>query len=505
MFGYTPPANSTPDTLAAVDLGSNSFHMIVARVENGQVQVIDRLREMVRLGAGLDEEKHLSTEAAERALACLERFGQRLRSLAPGSVAAVGTNTMRQIRGGEEFMRAAERALGHPIEVIAGREEARLVYLGVAHGLAADDGRRLVVDIGGGSTELIIGEAYSPLERESMHMGCVTFSQEWFADGVISEATMTNAVTAGRIELRPVKFTFAAEHWQQAVGSSGTIRAICNVVMAAGWSEEGITRASLKKLRKALIDAGHVDKITLEGVTDDRKPVFAGGVAVLSAVFDSLNIDKMMVSDLALREGLLYEMLGQINHAEDVRERSIDTLVGRYSVDSEQARRVEMTATTLLGQVAKSWNLMDQDYASMLSWACRLHEMGITVSHSQFHKHGACLISNTDMPGFSLRQQQVLAVLVHGHRRKFPLDVFEQLPEEIRPCVKQLCVLLRLAALLHRGRSNANKSMVLIEVDGQTVQLRFPEGWLAKSPLTLAELQQESKRLKTAGFQLEFV
>ncbi len=505
MFGYTPPESNSPDTIAAVDLGSNSFHMIVARVENGQIQVIDRLREMVRLGAGLDEEKRIRSDTAARALDCLERFGQRLRSLNSDSVAAVGTNTLRQVSESDGFLASAERALGHSIEVISGREEARLVYLGVAHGLGAEEGRRLVVDIGGGSTELIIGEGFEPLERESMHMGCVSYSHRWFPDGRIDEDAMSSAVTAGRVELRPVKAAFSSASWGQAVGSSGTIKSIRDVVTTAGWSEEGITRASLKKLREALIGFGSVDAISLEGVSDERKPVFAGGVAVLSAVFKSLDIERMQVSDTALREGLLYEMLGQINHTEDVRERTVATLAGRYAVDLEQARRVEMTASALLAQVAKSWRLAGQEYSAMLSWACRLHEVGITVSHSGFHKHGAYLVANSDLPGFSRRQQQVLAALIRAHRRKFPQDVFDQLPEGIRLCVSQLAVLLRLAVLLHRGRSRTSKPMVLVEVDGANISLHFPDRWLERHPLTRAELAEEARRLAGGGFNLEYL
>ncbi len=505
MFGYTLPENSVPETIAAVDLGSNSFHMIVARVDNGgQFQVIDRLREMVRLGAGLDADNNLTAEAAERALACLERFGQRLHSLPPGAVGAVGTNTLRQMRDSDQFLQAAERALGHPIQVVAGREEARLVYLGVAHGLAAGDGQRLVVDIGGGSTELIIGEGFSPLKRESKHMGCVSFSQAWFPDGRITAENMENAVMAGRLELRPEKYTFSSRYWQQAVGSSGTIRSIRTVVRNQGWTEEGITRGSLKKLRKALIAAGHLDDLELDGLSSERKPVFAGGVAVLSAVFKSLDIQLMEVSDLALREGLLYEMVGQLKRTDDIRQQSVETLAARYGVDPDQAQRVEATATSLLAQAATGWGLMGEEYMAMLSWACRLHEAGLTVSHSQSHKHGAYLIENSDLPGFSRRQQQVLGALIRGHRRKFPQEIFAQLPESIRLCVQQICVVLRLAALFHRSRSPANKPMVVMEVEGPEIRLAFPAGWLQRHALTRAELAQEAKRLSSGGFVLEY-
>ncbi len=337
-------AASAPQAVAAVDLGSNSFHMIVGRVDAG-------LREPVRLAAGLDANKRLTHPVEQRALDCLSRFGQRLRGLPRGTVRAVGTNTLRQLHDGGAFLRAASAALGHPVEVIAGREEARVVYLGVAHGLAAGDEWRLVVDIGGGSTELIIGQRFEPTDRESLHMGCVSISQRFFGDGRITEQAMDSAMLACGLELRPVKAGFRAARWDTAVGSSGTIKSIGEVVRLAGWSDEGITRASLKKLRRALVAAGHVDRLQMAGLTDDRRPVLAGGVAVLSAVFKALGVERMLVSDFALREGLLYELLGHIRHEEDVRDRTVESLMRRYDVDRAQATRVQGMAAALYAQV----------------------------------------------------------------------------------------------------------------------------------------------------------
>ncbi len=500
-----PAPTAEPQTVAAVDLGSNSFHMIVGRLDNGQVQVVDRLREPVRLASGLDERKRLAADAEQRALDCLSRFGQRLRGLPRGAVRAVGTNTLRQLHDGGAFLRAASAALGHPIEVIAGREEARLVYLGVAHGLAAGDEWRLVVDIGGGSTEVIIGQRFEPTDRESLHMGCVSISQRYFNDGRITEQAMDNAMLACRLELRPVKAEFRAERWDTAVGSSGTIKAIGEVVRAAGWSDEGITRASLKKLRRALLGAGHVDKLQLTGLTDDRRPVFPGGVAVLSAVFKALNIERMLVSDLALREGLLYELLGHIRHEEDVRDRTVEALLRRYDIDRGHAARVEGTAAVLLAQAAATgWALDCSEAGELLGWAARLHEIGLAISHSQFQKHGAYILANADLPGFSQQQQAILAALVRGHRRKLPVEVFEALPEPTRDCARRLCVLLRLAVLLHRGRSSAAKCGVRLLADGNSLALSFPAGWLEHRPLTRSELEQEADYLKAGAFALSF-
>ncbi len=494
---------AVPETVAAVDLGSNSFHMIVARLDNGQLKVIDRLREMVRLGAGLDARKRLTSDAQQRALDCLSRFGQRLRALPQGAVRAVGTNTLRQVRDGGEFLRAAEAALGHPIEVIAGREEARLVYVGVAHGLAAGHEHRLVVDIGGGSTELILGQGMEPLQRESLFMGCVNISQKFFPDGRVTQQAMDAAVTACRLEVRPVHTAFAAENWDLAVGSSGTIKAIRAVVQMAGWSERGISRGALKRLRKTLVTAGHIGKVQLEGLTDERRPVFAGGVAVLSAVFKSLKIEQMRVSDLALREGLLYEMLGIIQH-HDTRDRTVASLSRRFWLDEHQGNRVSATAVGLLEQAAMPWGLDDPEHTHLLDWAARLHEVGLLISHSSFHKHGAYVLANADLPGFSRPQQAILAALVRGHRRKFPTAEFELIGNGAREEARRLCVLLRLAVLLHRGRTGGSKPLIRLTVKDTEIDARFPDGWLEAHPLTHAELQAEADYLNAVGFRLGY-
>ncbi|RDH83543.1 MAG: exopolyphosphatase [endosymbiont of Escarpia spicata] len=503
MQDNTPQTTDLQETVAAIDLGSNSFHMIVARVTDGNLQVIDKLREMVRLGEGLTKTKQLKPEVAERAIACLERFGQRLGSIPSENVRAVGTNTLRQISSADNFLAAAQQALGHSIEVIAGREEARLIYLGVAYGLAAGDERRLVVDIGGGSTELIIGEGFTTRQRESLHMGCVSISRKFFKDGHITAKAMKKAELACAIEIRPVRTWFRNGNWTLAIGSSGTIKAIRNVVQEEGWSEQGITLRSLEKLQKAMIAAGSVEALNLKGLTSERKPVFSGGVAVLLAVFRHIGIEQMQVSDEALREGLIYDMVGRSRH-EDTRDRTIKSLSKRYNIDADQAGRVEATALAFFNQVIKAWKMGDPRYSSMLSWAALVHETGLTVSHSQFNKHGAYLLENSDMSGFTRQEQCVIAALVRGHRRKFPTSTFETLPREVVLCTKQLCVLLRLAVLLHRSRSAVTKPHALLEVEGNHLLLEFPKGWLESHPLTHAELKQEADYLEATGFGLSF-
>lgn len=500
------PSPAASKIIAAVDLGSNSFHMIVAQIENDQLQVIDRLKEMVRLGAGLTRKKQLTQEARERALDCLSRFGQRLRDLPAESVRVVGTNTLRQVRDGGKFLRQAQSALGHRIEIIAGREEARLVYLGVAHGLAADDDqdKRLVVDIGGGSTELIIGQGMEAQERESLFMGCVSYSRRFFPDGKITEQAMNAALIAGRLEIRPFQTTYNASQWAQATGSSGSIKAIRDVIQAAGWSDAGINRKSLKKLRQKLVQIGHMEAFTLQGLSEDRKPVFAGGVAVLSAVFQALEIQQMRVSDLALREGLLFELLGSIDH-HDVRDRTVDTLIQRYSLDEAQGKLVAATAASLLTQVQASWKLAGEQNTQLLHWAARLHEIGLAISHGSFHKHGAYILAYTDMPGFSRQQQKILAPLVRGHRRRLSKEIFLDLPKDMRKDCLRLCIILRLSVLMHRGRSHALKPELGIAVKKRHISLSFPPGWLARHPLTTAELAAEARRLESVDYQLDYL
>jgi exopolyphosphatase/guanosine-5'-triphosphate,3'-diphosphate pyrophosphatase len=492
------------ETLAAVDLGSNSFHLLVVRMDGGTLQIMDRHKEMVRLGEGLTEDKHLREDVAERALACLERMGQRLRDMPRERVRAVGTNTLRQVRPETRFLPRAEHALGHPIEVIAGREEARLIYLGVSHGLAIGDEKRLVIDIGGGSTELIVGQGFAPTLRESLHMGCVSMSQRFFANDKISAKQLDKAELYGALEVRPVRELFRQSGWATATGSSGSIKSIAAVVMGEGWSEDGITRGSLDLLREAMIDIGKVSELPFKGLSDERRPVFAGGVAVLRSLFSSLDIEHMRVSDQALREGLIYEMVGRLEH-EDVRERTVATLCRRFDVDLAHAARVKDTALKLLTQLREPWHLAHPNYAPMLGWAAELHEIGLAVAHSQYQKHGAYLIDNADLSGFTRQEQAVLASLVLGHRRKFPLDAFLALPSGVRACARRLCVILRLAVLMHRGRSSDRiPEPSLAASDDETLMLRFPEGWLDKHPLTHLELEEEAARLVPGGINLDF-
>ncbi len=491
------------DTIAAVDLGSNSFHMIIARVHEGHVHVVDRLRNQVQLRAGLQADGYLSEEARARGVDCLKRFGERVREIPVGNVRAVGTKTLRSAKNSDTFLAAASGALGHPIEVISGLEEARLIYLGVAHSEADDSDTRLVVDIGGGSTEFIIGKRFKTRYRESLSMGCVSASQAFFPKGRITEGNMRRAQLAAHLELEAMAGQYRSIGWGDCIGSSGTIKAVQAALEASGWASTGITLKGLQRLRKALIQTGSAELLGLPGVSRERAPVFPGGVAVLLSSFEALGITHMHASEGALREGLLYEHLGRIRH-EDVRERTIRTMARRYHTDTVFAKRVEKTAMAALDQVAETWELGGDEHRSMLRWATRLHEIGLAITHSRYHRHGAYLVQHSDMPGFSRQNQILLSYLIRSHRRRPSGKALKRLPADDARRGERLAILLRLSALLHHDRSKRRLPRFTLEAGRRALHLQFPGGWLEGHPLTRANLEQAAAYLADTSFDLTF-
>ena len=502
LFARKNPV-ADPEVFAAVDLGSNSFHLIVAQLTHGQLTILDRLRETVRMGAGLDEQKFLVHEAQERALDCLQRFGQRLRNMSPHSVRVVGTNTLRVAKNSQDFVAAAQEALGHPVEIIGGREEARLIYLGVAHALEAGDENRLVVDIGGGSTEIITGKGFKSNHRESLHLGCVSLAAEFLDQSKLKKKWIKAAEMAAELAIQPVASMFRRTGWDRAIGCSGTIKAIRTVVQEQGWCDQGITCESLQKLRYALSDFDNIEQLKELDVAVDRRPIFVSGLAILWAVFDQLHLDRMDVSDEALREGVLYDLIGRVQHT-DIRENTVQSLLRRWAVDEVHAKRVCDTAEKYYALAADDWDLELLGAGAMLRWSALLHEIGLLISHGQYHKHGAYVVGNADLSGFSRRDQSILAALVRGHRRSFPVDMFQGLNEDNTEPVIRLCVLLRLAVLMHRDRSEAQIPDVEFNAQDNNLHLRFPAGWLENNPLTLIDLEQEVRYLKAASINLAF-
>lgn len=489
------------EVLAAVDLGSNSFHMVVARFGHGQLTVIDRLREMVRLAAGMDHRGRIAESSQARALACLRRFGERLQHMHAGRVRVVGTNTLRHARTTGRFLQRAGRALGHPVEIISGIEEARLIYLGASHHLPRVEGPRLVVDIGGGSTEIILGRGLEPTTMESLALGCVSLSEGCFRGGRLSPRYFQQARLQARLELEPVRSLFRKVAPAQVTGTSGSIRAAHAVLAALGRASQGITIEGLEYLIHEMTTAGSLDQLRLPELSRERAEVFPGGVAILVEVMRALALERMTVADGALREGILLDMVGRLTD-EDARVRTVRAMAARYHVDQPQAERVEATALAFHRQVARDWDLEDDEEPLLLSWAARLHELGLDIAHAHYHRHGAYVLENADMPGFPREEQQVVACLVAAHRRKLERARFRALPRHWQRKALRLAILLRLAVLFHRSRTGGALPEIRLRAKGRSVRLHLPATWLEASPLTLADLEREKEFLEEADVSL---
>ncbi len=481
--------------LAAADLGSNSFRLQVARVEGDQLYMLDELREPVRLAAGLTADKYLDAEAQQRAFAALGKFAERLRGLPREVVRAVGTNSLRVAKNALDFIPQAEHILGFPIEVIAGHEEARLIYLGVAHGLPQSQDSRLVIDIGGGSTEFIIGNGLTPSRLESLYMGCVSYSLHFFPGGKITRQNLKQAELAARMEMQTIVADYRNQ-WKQAFGSSGTVKAIGEIMELNGYSRGGITRDGLEKLRAHLLKAGDVQKLDLQGLRPDRVPALAGGFAILYSAFCELEIGQMQPALGALREGVLYDLLGRF-HDNDMRDVTVRQFMQRYRVDAKQAGRVAQLARVFarqfLGEEAGEAAL------HMLGWAASLHEIGISVAHSGYHKHTAYILANADMPGFSKKEQARLSLLALAQRGN--MNKLQGQLKNAEDCA--LAMSLRLAVLFYRNRSDNGLPASQGRFSGTKFHLSINTGWLAQNPLTEVALQEETKQWKTLDMVLE--
>ena len=483
------------ETVAAVDLGSNSFRLQVGRVVDDQIYTLDSLKEPVRLASGLTPDKRLDASAQARALDALRRFGERLGGLDKGAVRVVATNTLRIAKNAVEFLPLAEQALGFPIEIIAGREEARLIYIGASHSLPSAAHKRLVIDIGGGSTEFIIGKRHEPQLMESLYMGCVSYTLRFFPDRRIDKKRLREAQIAAAKEIELIAHDYQRLGWKEAVGSSGSARAIADVLELNGLNpngESGITRVGLERLCAMLIKAGSAEALDLPGIKGDRLPVFPGGVAIMSAIFEELDIERMTYADGALRLGVLYDLLGRFHH-HDMRDSTVKQFRRRYQVEGDQVERVEMTAQSALTQL--SGGSPSEADVQFLSWACRLHEIGISVAHNAYHKHGAYVLTYADMPGFSKKDQARLAMLVLGHRGK--LDKLGMIPAE--DSAWNLIFCLRLAVLLRRTRDDRELPAWRVSLSGNGFLVELPSDWLAANPWTAAALKEESSVWKLIG------
>lgn len=489
--------------VAALDLGSNSFHLVVARINAGSLQILHRVKQKVRLADGLDENNLLTEAAFDRGIDTLRAIAASLEGFEPDSVRIVATHTLRKAVNADEFIDEAFKVLPYPIEVIAGVEEARLIYNGVAHTNHVD-GKQLVVDIGGGSTEFVIGEGFDPLICRSLQMGCVSYTKRFFPDGKLTEKAFNKAITAAEQELEHIEKRYQKMGWQASIGTSGTIRSLnglCQSLQEGDNAGQGITLKGLKTVMKALIQAGHVDKLTHFDISESRQGVVAAGLAILIAILKDLNIERLDYSPSALREGVLYEMEETFSQKE-IRTRTASSLATRYDVDTLQASLVLETTLHLFDAVAASWKLNQPELRDMLAWAALLHEVGIQINSRGVQRHSAYILENSDMPGFNQEQQLLLANLVRYHRKKPKLIDLPTFHQYKLSTVKKLIALLRLGVALNIKRQENFVPELQIKATNRTLSVMFPDGWLETRPIITADLERESNAWQLLDVEL---
>lgn len=478
--------------VAALDIGSNSFHLVVARIVADSVQILHRVKQKVRLADGLDEHFVLSEEAMQRGLDTLRIVAESFKGFEPDSVRIVATYTLRKAVNADEFIKAALEIMPYPIEVISGPEEARLIYSGVAH-TNHDNGKRLVIDIGGGSTEFIIGEGLTPLLCRSLQMGCVSYTKRFFASGELKAKAFEKAITAVEQEMEPIEERYRRLGWQRCIGTSGTIKTLYN--LAQQWQKEPghevpITLKSLKLMMKQFIEAGHIDNLTQPAISEDRRAVVAAGLCVLIGAFKALKIESLEYSPAALREGVLYQMEDEL-HNNDIRGRTAGSLATRYDIDTSQANLVLDTTKRLFNSCAKEWKLRHSDYRAILGWAALLHEVGLQINTRGVQRHSAYILQNVDMPGFNQSQQELLSTLVRFHRKKIRINEIPVFPQYAKSDLWRLIALLRLGVLLNIKRQESFLPEFKIQVEKNGLSLTFPEGWLESKPIMTADLERE--------------
>lgn len=490
--------------IAAIDLGSNSFHMVVAKVVDQDLQLISRHKQRVRLAAGLDAEKNLDPEAMQRGLECLTMFAERLQGFDPHNVRIAATHTLRQASNANVFIQRALEVLPFPIEIIPGAEEARLIYLGVAHTQPQADSM-LVVDIGGGSTEMIIGTGFEAELVNSKQMGCVNFTEAYFANGKLSRKNFSQAIVASEQKLEAIAAQYRKKGWQVAFGSSGTIKAIREVLLGQGYDDGQITFERLSKLIDKLCESDDIEQLQLPGLTDDRKPVFAAGVAILSAVFQGLKIKEMHFSDGALREGLLYEMEDRFKYS-DIRLRTTENLAAKHLVDLEHAAKVKGHAREFLAQVSAELGLaQDSELRDLLEWSALLHEVGLSINLQGFHRHSAYILRHNNMAGFNSEQQLVLSNLARFQRKSLKLSELDDFSLFKKKHVIGLIRVLRLAILVNGQRNDDPLPPLTLSAKEDEWQLHSTQpDWLENNKLLHADLLSEQEYWREAGWQLLF-
>jgi exopolyphosphatase/guanosine-5'-triphosphate,3'-diphosphate pyrophosphatase len=486
ILGWLQLSMQNGTLLAAIDLGSNSFRLEIGRFQSGHIERIEYIKETVRQGNGLDEDKNLSLAAMERGWECLARFGERLHGFKKQQVRAVATQTLREAKNRDEFLQKAQTILGFAIEVVSGHEEARLIYQGVSRLLPQSDEKRLVVDIGGRSTEMILGQGYQANHMESYRLGSVAWSTRYFAKGQFTAAAFKTAEIAAKAVLDQALDNFPPSEWSVAYGSSGTVSAVADLLSANGWASGVITRSGLDWLVERLIKAGHIDQFKVEGLKEDRRPVLGGGVSVLRAIFDLFDIQQMVPAQGALRHGALYDLIDRDTDGGDVRERTVRWLAARFSADEAQAQRVSTVSTALFAQIA-ALDAQNERYSQKLAWAARLHEIGTHISHDRSYHHGAYILDNVDAPGFSFSELHRMSQLVLGQRGKLR-KLEQELTDEL--FAKQL-MSLRLAVLLCHARQMPEHESVKLTFKPGAFKLATNPGWAKRYPQSAWLLGEE--------------
>ena len=489
--------------LAAIDLGSNSFRLEIGRYDHGQIQRIEYLKETVRQGNGLDEDRNLTPDAMERGWACLARFAERLSGFKKAQVRAVATQTLREAKNRDVFIQRGCEILGFPIEVIAGTEEARLIYQGVSHMLPHSNERRLVIDIGGRSTELVLGLGTEATETASFRVGSVTWSMAYFPQGEFTEQSFYRAEIAAQAVLEEALSSYPRTQWDTAYGASGTVGAVADILALSGWPAGQVTREGLNWLVKCLLRAGHASQVRLEGLKEDRRAVIGGGVSVLRALMELLEIDTLQVAQGALRHGVLFEMVERDDHNTDARDISVQRLAQKFSVDAAQATRVSRAALTLFERIAPKDTPHTDKLERKLSWAAHLHEVGMAISHSDYHKHGAYILDNADLLGFGMQELHRLSVLILGQRGKL-----KKLEAEFdEPDFVKMLLSLRIAIILCHARKEPDHNGLSLRCNDlrQLFVLTVDAEWTSRYPQSAHLLRQECAAWERTPWTLHFL
>ncbi|MDO7083818.1 guanosine-5'-triphosphate,3'-diphosphate pyrophosphatase [Pseudocolwellia sp. AS88] len=484
---------------AVIDLGSNSFHMLITRLVANSVQTVDRVKRKVRLASGLNNENELSNEAMLRGLECLNFFAERLQDIPPDNIRIVATATLRLATNSQEFISKAEIVLGHKIVVLSGLQEAETIYLGVAHTSASED-KRLVIDIGGASTELIVGNAFDAIKVCSVDMGCVTYNQQFFIGGELSKNNMDNAKNAAKAMLAPIVHEYKDVGWQSVLSGSGTIQALAEILRASH-QPAIVSLPFLYSLETALINSKNIDNIAITGLTIERQPVFASGLAILIAIFESLDLIELQLSSGALREGLLYEMLPDMRQI-NIRQRTVNSIAERFHVDKEHAFRVSNQAQVIFDIFAQQLPLEKDNSFKLLLASCALHEIGLLLEFKNQQEHGAYMIANSDLPGFDQVDKQLLATLIQ--LQKSNIDLIK-LKEQTATSYENACyllIILRLAIIFCQRRNDNELSAININISNRNISFQLPQRWIKAHPLIIDELTQESLYLGVLGMSL---